>query len=101
MGDFMLAIYMIIMAVTTYLIRMLPLTLFRRPINQPHIKSFLHLMPYACLSAMTVPAIFYCTSQRISAIIGFGIALLLGWRGRSLPVVAALACITVAIVEAF
>ena len=45
------------MAVTTYLIRLLPMTLFRKPIKSRFVRSFLHYVPYACLTAMTFPAI--------------------------------------------
>ena len=54
--------YILAMAVTTYLIRMLPLTVFRKPIRSRFVKSFLHYVPYACLTAMTFPAIIYDTT---------------------------------------
>lgn len=94
-----LYIYIIIMAVTTYLIRMLPFTLFQKPITNKHVKSFLAYVPYACLTAMTVPAIFYATESQISALCGLIVAVILGWKKKSLPLVAAFACITVFIVE--
>ena len=42
--------YVLVMALTTYLIRVLPLTVFRKPIKSRFIKSFLHYVPYACLT---------------------------------------------------
>lgn len=90
-----------VMAVTTYLIRMLPLALFQKSIENRFIKSFLYYVPYACLTAMTVPAIFYATKSPISAAIGFVVACILGLKGRSLPVVACAACLAVFIVERF
>ena len=38
-------IYLTVMAGVTYLIRMLPLTVFRREIKSTFIKSFLHYVP--------------------------------------------------------
>ncbi|MCR5396081.1 MAG: AzlD domain-containing protein [Lachnospiraceae bacterium] len=95
----MIYIYILIMAVTTYLIRMLPLTLFQKEIQNKYVKRFLGYVPYACLTAMTVPAIFYATKSPVSAAAGFATALALGYKKQSLPVVALFACITVFVVE--
>ena len=95
----MIYAYIIVMALTTYLIRMLPLTLFQKDIDNKYIKRFVYYVPYACLTAMTVPAIFYCTKSVISAAVGFVVALILGYKKQSLPVVALFACIAVFIVE--
>lgn len=80
---------------------MLPFTLFKKQIENKRIKAFLHFVPYACLSVMTIPAIFSATSSIISATIGLIVALALGLWGKSLPVVAAIACLSVYIVELF
>ena len=53
----MIYAYIAVMAVTTYLIRMLPLTLFQKKIRNRYLRSFLYYVPYACLAAMTFPAI--------------------------------------------
>ena len=87
--------YILVMAVTTFLIRMLPLTLFQKDIKNIYLKRFLHYVPFACLTAMTVPAIFYATSSMISAFVGFMVAIILGLKKFSLPVVAFFACIAV------
>ncbi len=87
------------MAATTYLIRMLPFTLFQKEIKNVHVKSFLYYVPYACLTAMTIPAILYATQSMISAAAGLVVALILGWNKKSLPVVAVAACVTVYVVE--
>ncbi len=92
-------IYIAAMALTTYLIRMLPLVLFRKPIRSVFIRSVLFYVPYACLSAMTIPAIFSSTSSFISAAAGFLIALFLSIRGMGLVVVAVSACVTVYLTE--
>ncbi len=64
-------IYILVMAGVTYLIRMLPLALSRKEITSPFIKSFLYYVPYACLAAMTFPAILFATDSVISAAVGF------------------------------
>ena len=59
--------YILVMAAVTYLIRMLPLALAKNEIRSPFIKSFLYYVPYACLAAMTFPAILDATGSPISA----------------------------------
>lgn len=54
-------IYLLVMAGVTYLIRMLPLTIFRKEIKSTFIKSFLHYVPFAVLGAMTIPDVLYST----------------------------------------
>ena len=95
----MIYLYILVMAGTTYLIRMLPLTLVQKPIRNRFWKSFLYYVPYACLTAMTVPAIFYATQSPVSALAGFAVALVLGWLGKSLVTVAAGACAAVFVAE--
>ncbi len=91
--------YIIAMAVVTYLIRAVPLVLFRKKIQNQFIKSFLYYVPYACLTALTLPAIFYSTESVISAAAGFAVAVILGIREKGLVVVAAAACVTVFVAE--
>ena len=94
-----LYIYILAMAVTTYLIRMLPLTVFRKPVRSRFIKSFLHYVPYACLTAMTFPAILYDTTYILSGAAALVIAVLLAFRGKSLLTVSLASCATVFICE--
>ena len=94
-----LYLYMLVMAVVTYLVRMLPLVLMRREIKSRFIRSFLYYVPYACLAAMTVPAIFFATEHIISAALGFVAALFLSYKEQSLIRVALGACIVVFLVE--
>lgn len=101
MDNSRLLIIILVMAVTTYLIRMLPLTLFQKQIKNRFIQSFLYYVPYACLTAMTIPAIFYATQHPASAAIGFAVAVILGWMKKSLPIVAVFACLAVFISERF
>lgn len=81
-------VYIAAMALTTYLIRLLPMTLFRRPIRSRFLKSFLHYVPYACLSAMTFPSILSSTESLVSGIAALVTAVFLAYRGKSLIVVA-------------
>lgn len=92
-------IYLLVMAGTTYLVRMIPLVLVKKKIKNKFILSFLHYIPYAVLSVMTIPAIFYATSYKISALIGFITAIVLAYFEKSLVTVAALSCGAVLIVE--
>ena len=97
----MIYLYILAMALVTYLIRMIPLTVFRKKITSPFICSFLYYVPYACLTAMTVPAVFYATNSLLSAIAGVAVAIILAYCRRNLVTVAAGACLTVFIVEQF
>lgn len=92
-------IYIFAMALTTYLIRMLPLTVFRKPIKSRFVKSFLHYVPYACLTAMTFPAILFDTTYIISGIAALAVAVILAFRGKSLLTVSLASCVTVFLCE--
>ncbi len=94
-----LYIYILAMAVTTYLIRMLPLTVFRKPIRSRFVKSFLHYVPYACLTAMTFPAILYDTTYIVSGIAALAVAIMLAYRGKSLLTVSLASCAAVFVCE--
>lgn len=80
--------YLLVMAVTTYLIRVLPMTLFRKPIRSRFLRSFLYYVPYACLAAMTFPAILGSTGSVISGAAAMVVAVILAFLGKSLLVVA-------------
>ena len=92
-------LYILVMAVTTYLIRALPLTLFKKPIQSRFVRSFLHYVPVACLTAMTFPAILYSTEHMLSGIAALVIAVTLAFKGKSLIVVAAASCAAVVVAE--
>jgi len=91
--------YIAVMACVTYLIRMLPLTLIRRKIQNRFIRSFLYYVPYATLAAMTFPAILTSTGSVLSAALGFAAALFLAFRGKSLLTVAVFASAVVLVCE--
>ena len=92
-------LYILTMAGVTYLIRMLPLVLSKKEITNTYIKSFLYYVPYACLAAMTFPAILFSTASIYSALVGFVIAIIAAYKEKSLLTVALLACAAVFIVE--
>ena len=89
----------LVMAVVTYLIRMLPLTLIRGKIKSRFIRSFLYYVPYACLMAMTFPAVFFSASSMLDAIAGVIVAIILALKGKGLMTVALAASITVFLVS--
>ena len=92
-------IYIFTMALTTYLIRMLPLTIFRKPIKSRFLRSFLHYVPYACLTAMTFPAILTSTETILSGTAALVVAVWLAYRGRSLLTVSLAASAAVMVTE--
>lgn len=95
-----IAIYIFVMAGVTYLIRMIPFTLFHRKIRSRFFRSFLHYIPYAVLSAMTIPAIFYSTNNLPTAIVGTAAAVIFAYLKKPLIVVA-LAASAAALVTGF
>ncbi len=92
-------LYILVMALVTYLIRMIPLVLFRKPIKNRFVRSFLYYVPYVCLAAMTIPSIFFATGYVVSAVVGFLVAVYLAYREKNLLEVALLACAAVFITE--
>lgn len=92
-------LYVAVMALTTYLVRMIPFTLFRRKITSRFAKSFFHYIPYAVLAAMTFPAIFSSTGSILSATVGFFAALVLAFFGKSLIVVSVAASVAALLVS--
>jgi len=92
-------LYILVMAVTTYLIRAVPLTLMKKPCRNRFLRSFLHYVPTACLAAMTFPAILYATDHVVSGAAGLIVGVLLAMRNKGLVVVALASCGTVFIME--
>ena len=92
--------YILVMAGVTYLIRMLPLVLFKKEITSPFLKSFLYYVPYACLAAMTFPAILTAPSSgMIAGAAGLAAALIAAYREKRLMTVALFACGAVFVAE--
>lgn len=92
-------IYIAVMALVTYLIRMLPLVIFRKKIENRFIRSFLYYIPYAVLAAMTFPAVFSSTESVWSAVAGLIVALLLAFFEKGLLTVALSSCVAVFVIE--
>lgn len=88
-------------ALVSYIIRVLPLTLIRKPIKNKFIRSFLFYVPYVTLAAMTFPAIIESTSSVISGIIALVVGIVVAYLGAGLLPVASICCIVVFIAEMF
>ena len=80
--------YILVMALITYLLRMLPLAFLRKKVTSPFLRSMLFYLPYAVLSAMVIPSVFSSTGNVITAAVGLAVALILAFFRRSLLTVA-------------
>lgn len=89
-----IVLYIAVMALVTYLIRAVPFTLFRKKITSRFIRSFLAYIPYAVLTAMTFPAIFYATGDTLTAVVGTAVALILAYFNCPLILVALAAAVS-------
>ena len=94
-------IYIAVMAIVTYLIRVLPLTLVRKEIKNVYIRSFLYYVPYVTLAVMTFPSMMDATGSQYSGLAALVVGLILAWRGASLFKVAVAACAVVYVLELF
>lgn len=92
-------LYLLVTAGVTYFVRAVPLVLVKGKIQNRFVLSFLHYIPYAVLSVMTIPAIFYATGEPVSAVVGFAVAVWLAWKEKSLLQVSAAACAAVLLVQ--
>ena len=92
-------IYIAGMAIVTYLIRVLPLTLVRREIKNIYIRSFLYYVPYVTLSVMTFPSIMEATGSQWSGLAALIVGMVLAWKGASLFKVAVACCAVVYVLE--
>lgn len=92
-------LYILVMFGTTYLIRVLPFTVFTKKITNRFINDFLSYVPYAVLAAMTIPAMLFSTDSIWSAAAGLLVAVVLSLKDRSLIVVALCSCVTVYVVD--
>ena len=92
-------IYLILMAGSTYLIRAIPFVLVKRKIENRYVRAFLLYIPYAVLTAMTIPAILYATASLWSAVVGLVAAVVMSLIGFGLMPVAVVACASVYVTE--
>ncbi len=94
-------IYLLVAAFTIYLIRVLPMTLIRRDIKNPFVRSFLYYVPYVTLAVMTFPAILSATGSSVSAWAGFLTGVVLAYVDGNLFRVAICSCVVVYLAELF
>lgn len=92
-------IYILVMAIVSYIIRVLPLTVIRKPITNKFVKSFLFYIPYVTLTVMTFPAIIYATDSTFAGIAALAVGILLAVFTRNLFIVASGCCIVVLILS--
>lgn len=98
MNNTQMLLAVLAMALVTYIIRMIPLTFFKKKIKSRYLRSVLFYIPYAVLSAMTFPYILYSTGNLYTAIAGSIVALSLAFFNKPLLLVAICACLTVLVV---
>ena len=83
-----LLVYIAVTAVSTYLIRVIPLVAIQKKIENRFFRSFLYYVPYAVLAAMIMPAVFYATGNLIASTIGFAIAMIFAYNKKNIVTVA-------------
>mgnify|MGYP002762581641 FL=1 len=101
MNNYVFFLYLLILAGSTYLIRVIPFVAIKNKINNRFICSFLAYIPYAVLTAMTIPAVFYATNWWAGAAAGLIVAVIFALKEKGLTVVAIAACVAVFVVELF
>ena len=101
MNNYVFFLYLLILAGSTYLIRVIPFVAIKNKINNRFIRSFLAYIPYAVLTAMTIPAVFYATNWWAGAAAGLIVAVIFALKEKGLTVVAIAACVAVFVLELF
>lgn len=91
--------YVATMAIVTYLIRVLPLTLFNKPITNIYVQSFLYYVPYVTLAVMTFPTILYETNTQLAGFVALIVGIVLAWKDKSLFQVSIACCLVVLAAE--
>jgi len=94
-------IYILVMALVSYAIRVLPLTLIRKPIKNRFIQSFLYYVPYVTLAVMTFPAIIEATQSPVAGAVALVVGIAAAWFGSSLFQVSVACCAVVFMIELF
>lgn len=92
-------IYILVSAAVIYAVRVLPLTLIRKPIKSRFIKSFLYYVPYITLAVMTFPSIIEATQTPVAGIIALVLGIIFSYLGLGLFPVACICCLSVFISE--
>ena len=94
-------LYIAVMAAVSYAIRVLPLTLIRKPIRNRFLQSFLYYVPYVTLAVMTFPAIIHATQTPVSGAVALVVGAAVAWLGAGLFPVSVLCCVLVFVIELF
>ena len=94
-------LYILVMFLVSYAIRVLPLTLIRNPIRNPFIQSFLYYVPYVTLAVMTFPAIVNATQSPTAGAVALVVGIAAAWCGASLFQVSVACCTVVLVLELF
>ena len=92
-------IYLLILAGSTYLIRAIPFALMQKKVTNKYVRSFLHYIPFAVLSAMTLPAALYATGNIISGTAGLLVGGFFAYKEKGLTLVAIISCVTALAIE--
>lgn len=92
-------VYIAVIALVSYLIRVLPLTLIRKPITNVYLNSFLYYVPYVTLAVMTFPAILHATKSPVAGAAALIVGMMAAWQGKSLFQVALVCCTVVLGIE--
>ena len=92
-------VYILTAFAVIYAIRVLPLTLIRKPIRSVFIRSFLYYVPYVTLAVMTFPAIVRATNVPAAGAAALVVGVLIAWKKGSLILVAAACCAVVLALE--
>ena len=94
-------VYILVMALVSYAVRVLPMTLIRKPITNRFIQSFLYYVPYVTLAVMTFPAIVEATQSPLAGLAALVLGMVAAWFGASLLQVAVSCCAVVLLLEWF
>ena len=100
-SDLYIYVYIFIMAFSTWCMRVIPSLVMKKPISNRFVQSFLYYVPYVTLAVMTFPAIVEATQSPLSGFLALAAGAILSWHNKSLPLVAAVCCLTVFICESF
>ena len=92
-------IMLAVMALTTYFIRVTPMAVFHRKLENRWFKDFMFYIPFCVLAAMTFPDVIYSTKSLTSGVVATVVALIMSWRKRDLLTVAIGAVLAAVLVE--
>ncbi|MBQ6388974.1 MAG: AzlD domain-containing protein [Mogibacterium sp.] len=94
-------VYIAVMAFATWLMRVVPSLVMKRPISNQFFQSFLYYVPYVTLAVMTFPAIVEATQSPVAGAAALIAGIIAAWLGAGLLPVAVICCLTVFILELF